>query len=60
MTEFDEDCLQIYGKTLHGKYKHYCPEFDFLPIDETCFEYEYCLCEWEDTNEVQGGNDSTV
>ena len=48
MNQFDEDCKHFYGKPLTGKYKHYCPDFDYLPIDETCSEFEYCLCEWEE------------
>lgn len=44
MTEFDEDCIAIYGETLSGKYKHYCCEFDFLPMDHTCFEFKFCHC----------------
>ena len=51
MTEFEEDCIHHYGKILTGKYRHYCPEFDFLSIDDTCFEYEFCICEFEDENE---------
>lgn len=52
MPEFDEDCLQIYGKILTGKQKHFCPEFDYLPIDETCFEYQFCTCEKVKENEI--------
>ena len=44
MTEFEEDCLHHYGEILTGKYKHYCCEWDYLPIDETCPEYEFCYC----------------
>ena len=40
-----EDCMHHHGKVLTGKYAHWCPEFDFLPIDETCFEFEYCTCD---------------
>jgi hypothetical protein len=29
---------------LTGQYRHYCPEFDGMAIDETCPEFEYCLC----------------
>lgn len=29
---------------LNGKYKHYCPEWDFMAIDETCPEWDACLC----------------
>lgn len=57
MTEFDEECMKFYGKTLTGKYKHFCAEFDYLPIDETCTEFEYCLCEWEDDNERENKTD---
>lgn len=31
-------------KLLTGKYKHYCLEYDGLAIDETCVEFENCLC----------------
>lgn len=44
MTELDQDSIQLYGKPLTGKYKHFCVEFDFLPIDEHCFEFKFCLC----------------
>jgi len=44
MTEFEQDCLPFWGKVLTGKYRHYCDEFDGLPIDETCFEFQFCLC----------------
>jgi hypothetical protein len=29
---------------LNGKFKHYCPEWDFMAIDETCAEFAACLC----------------
>ena len=44
MTEFEQDCLHFWGKVLTGKYRHYCDDFDGLPIDETCFEFQFCLC----------------
>lgn len=52
MTEIDQDAIQIYGKPLTGKYKHYCLEFDYLPIDHTCFEFKFCLC-YSDIPEVK-------
>jgi len=52
MTDFEEDCLHFHGKTLTGKYKHYCPDFDFLPMDETCWEFEFCLCEWKEDEQT--------
>ena len=56
MTEFEEDCLPFWGKVLTGKYRHYCDEFDGLPIDETCFEFQFCLCfNDEEKNDNQTG-----
>ena len=52
MTELDQDSIQIYGKPLVGKYKHFCVEFDYLPIDEHCFEFKFCLC-YEKSEEIQ-------
>lgn len=46
--EWIVDCKHHHGKVLTGKYAHWCPEFDYLPIDETCFEFEYCLCKFEE------------
>jgi hypothetical protein len=31
-------------ESLKGKYKHYCQDWDFLAIDETCPEFQSCLC----------------
>lgn len=33
---------------LTGKRAHYCPEWDYMAIDETCVEFEYCACKFED------------
>ncbi len=52
ISEFDQDCQHHYGKILTGKYKHYCNEFDGLPIDETCIEFAYCLC-FEKNKEIE-------
>ncbi len=29
---------------LTGAYKHYCPEWDWMAIDETWPEFEACTC----------------
>ena len=42
MTEWEEDCLKYWGKVLTGKHGHWCYDFDDLPIDETCQEFEFC------------------
>lgn len=52
MTELDEESIKYYGKPLEGKYKHFCCEFDFLPIDESCFEFKYCSC-YEENEEIK-------
>ena len=48
LTEFDQDCLHFHGRVLKGEKKHFCPDFDYLPIDETCWEFEYCVCKWDE------------
>ena len=39
------DQEDIVFQQLHGTYKHYCPEWDYMVIDETCPEFECCLCD---------------
>jgi len=39
-----EDCIFYWGKLLTGEYKHWCLDWDDLPIDETCQEIESCCC----------------
>jgi len=38
-----EDCLQWRGRVLDGTYRHWCAEWDDLPMDETCPEWP-CDC----------------
>lgn len=35
----------VYDK-LTGKLKHYCPDWDFMAIDENSPEFSACTCEW--------------
>ena len=45
------DCDFYHGRLLSGEKRHYCPEWDFMPIDETCeFEFEMCICNLENKN----------
>lgn len=44
MTEWEEDCKRWRGKTLVGRYAHWCMEWDALPVDETTFEFDCCTC----------------
>lgn len=38
-----DDCVKWRGRVLEGKYRHWCFDWDELPIDETCFEWP-CVC----------------
>lgn len=42
-TDWEQDCMRERGKLLTGKYAHWCPDWDFLTIDETCPEWP-CAC----------------
>ena len=44
MSEFESECIRYYRKVLTGKAAHFCLDWDDLPIDETCPEYECCTC----------------
>lgn len=46
-----EDCMHWYKKVLTGEKGHWCPEFDDLPIDETCPEFEFCRCDLSESEE---------
>lgn len=43
--EWERDCKRWHGRILTGRYKHWCPDWDELPIDETCSEMECCTCQ---------------
>lgn len=48
MTDWEKDCSKFYGKFLNGEYAHWCPDYDGLPIDETCIdEFDNCTCNKE-------------
>ena len=39
------DCQHYWGRLLTGTHRHWCPDWDMLPIDETCTtEYSCCTC----------------
>lgn len=40
-----EDCVGYRGRVLTGVGAHWCPDWDGLPIDETCAEWEACACD---------------
>ena len=39
-----EDREERVMRGLKGQRKHYCPEWDFMAIDETMPEFEACYC----------------
>lgn len=44
--EWIEDSRKWRGRVLTGEYGHWCPDWDDLPIDETCPEWP-CPCRAE-------------
>lgn len=46
-TDWEPRCLAYRGVVLTGYAAHCCPEWDGLPIDETCIEYPCCgVLQW--------------
>ena len=39
-----KECYRWHNRFLSGEKAHYCPDWDYLPIDETCEEIEACTC----------------
>lgn len=42
-----KECYRWHDRLLEGEKSHYCPDWDYLPIDETCTEIEACSCNLE-------------
>lgn len=42
--EWAELSTRYHGRVLKGEYRHFCNDWDGLPIDETCPEFECCTC----------------
>jgi hypothetical protein len=48
---WNKDFFFFHNRLLTGEKRHYCPEWDYMPIDETCeFEFEACICKLENKN----------
>ena len=43
-----EDSMKWWGRVLDGENTHWCPDWDDLPIDKTCDEFEHCTCTFEE------------
>lgn len=50
LTAWEVDCLKWHGRILTGHDSHWCWDWDCLPIDETCPEFESCTCIIEDVD----------
>ena len=44
-TQWQADCLHWRKRVLSGRFAHWCPEWDGLPMDETCEEWP-CGCQF--------------
>lgn len=41
-----EDCARWRGRLLTGRFRHWCEDWDGLPVDDTCPEWP-CACVWD-------------
>jgi len=56
--DFTKDSVQWRGRVLRGVYAHWCPDWDDLPMDESCPEWP-CGCGfggWKD-KQMKGETD---
>ncbi len=44
MTHWEEDCLHWHGRVLTGELRHWCGDWDELPVDVTTEEIDCCTC----------------
>lgn len=42
--DWNSECIKYHGRVLKGKKRHYCYDWDGMPIDETCKEFDVCCC----------------
>ena len=42
--DWKTDCKRWHGRLLVGEFSHWCPDWDYLPIDETTKEFSACTC----------------
>lgn len=58
MSMKDEEAI---FKTLKGKFKHFCYDWDFMAIDETFPEWDACTCfdqeVYDQVKEMKNGRD---
>ncbi len=49
--EWIDDCLKWRGEVLVGDQAHWCYDWDGLPMDSTCHEFQACHCFDEEPDE---------
>lgn len=42
------DCIKWRGRVLRGAKRHWCFDWDGLPVDETTSEIDCCTCVFDD------------
>ena len=52
---WERDCKKWRGKVLTGEKRHWCADWDGLPVDETTEEFSCCTC-WDD-DEPEGSKE---
>lgn len=53
--EWALDCMKTHGVVLRGRFSHYCPDFDCIPVDETVPEWDVCGCQFEGKKKAKKG-----
>ena len=53
--KWDAECRRWRGRVLTGVGRHWCYDWDFLPVDETTPEWESCTCSyfWKSVSDGQ-------
>ncbi len=42
--EFKRESIKDHGRVLTGERAHWCPDWDYMTVDETCAEIVGCCC----------------
>lgn len=52
--DWQADCQKWRGRLLTGKHAHWCAEWGYLPVDETCAEWPCgCVTERKETEDAR-------
>jgi hypothetical protein len=50
VSDWELDCIHWHGEILTGDFRHWCNDWDDLPIDESCSEFACCCCDFRERN----------